>query len=114
MEGHRIPNKIEPTNKEWLNERCITKEPPEYIKMKRNNKRMLKEYELYEVCRQYSVGRPEQEFQINNHKVSKKVYLAIKTKIVESRYLKRDWSENLWASWKGSYNKSYLATYVQS
>lgn len=76
---------------------------------------MLKEYELYEVYRKYSVGRPEQEYQINNHKVSEKVYSVIKRKIIDSnKYLKRDWSENLWASWKGSYNKSYLATYVQS
>lgn len=32
MEGHRIPNKINPINKEWFNMGCITEIPPEYIK----------------------------------------------------------------------------------
>lgn len=32
MEGHRIPDKIEPINREWFNEGCITERIPEYIK----------------------------------------------------------------------------------
>lgn len=32
MKGHRIPDKIEPINKEWFNMGCIPEQPPEYIK----------------------------------------------------------------------------------